>query len=784
MASEDDFEMKLDKASPASSGNEESRRKLNIQFLSIHQEVACLQQLRAKNTSYLKNAHFKWTTNSDDDAYQLTNLLSHNYREGSLIFVCIMQATDSLTALLRFKRGFIYPGISAQKTMHNIAIRLNLVSIWKPESFELIGKDYDDRLFDERLAALDQEDNVLGCVGCMPGENMGLRPALHHPMQQLDSFFGSILAPGNGSRLALVDHRFTARMRYLTENMLRTFVTSPYGSDSTRSATDLCSDRAAGISMTISLLLGIPAMLMMQALSGSDINNSLCNFGAVAVGSGSFGAGRGPLRELSCRAFILEGVQSLPANSRSITPSQREIRVMKLPYGNYFKDMQNWRNQVLHNYEEECLRAIETKILTAKSDREKIKVFLIELVSSDTMQCLRGAFLFALGIVLKKYEIILAVDDIMAGLRCGHHLSVQLYGDSDNWPITPDLVCLGKAYGTGALIALFRSKPLSPFQKKMISTIKSSRGIVTNQFDQLHLCRLQELLRVTSQPGAMEHVRNMPSIIHEHFKQDLIDFQGSFIAGIGAMHFTNLRFGQCTELLVQFHRILPCMDSCQQDFAVLKPIGVFPEVMEGVSPDHAEAEHIISRLWPKVDNSGAKKRKAEAPLSPPPSQSCSQAAFPLSLPPPPQPLLLKAGVFWGPSTILPEPPRPAKPPRPASIQMVSQQAIAGRTRSATAAPGSPPAPLPSPSSQSCGEAGQKQGTQPADVPPRTPPRPAQPLLLDEAGVTWRLPVSTILPPLPRPASCRTGFGGAPHLTDTLPAQAQTAPSTPLLGSRT
>ena len=121
----------------------------------------------------------------------------------------------------------------------------------------------------------------------------------------------------------------------------------------------------------------------------------------------------------------------------------------------------------------------------AKRDRETIKVFLIELVSSDTMQLLRGVFLFALGNVLKKLDLLLVVDDIMAGLRCGHHLSVQLYGDSDNWPITPDLVCLGKAYGSGALIALFQSKSLSPFQKKMISTVKSSRGIVTNQFDQL-----------------------------------------------------------------------------------------------------------------------------------------------------------------------------------------------------------------------------------------------------------------------------------------------------------
>ena len=139
----------------------------------------------------------------------------------------------------------------------------------------------------------------------------------------------------------------------------------------------------------------------------------------------------------------------------------------------------------------------------------------------------------------------------------------------------------------------------------------------------------------------------MSSIIHEHFKQNLIDFKGSFISRIGGMHFTNFQiqkfqFGPRTELLVQYHRILPCLDSCQQDFAILEPIGVFPEVLEGVSPDHARQNISYPDSGLKLTILVRRKGKQRLHCPPPPSQSCSEAgqkqgqqpagAYPLSLP--------------------------------------------------------------------------------------------------------------------------------------------------------
>jgi hypothetical protein len=46
-----------------------------------------------------------------------------------------------------------------------------------------------------------------------------------------------------------------------------------------------------------------------------------------------------------------------------------------------------------------------------------------------------------------------------------------------------------------------------------------SRGVVTNQFDEMQLCRLQEFILVTSQHEVLQHVRRMPEIIIEHFQR-------------------------------------------------------------------------------------------------------------------------------------------------------------------------------------------------------------------------------------------------------------------------
>jgi hypothetical protein len=616
--------------------------------------------------SYISNAQFEWKTILASNSNQMIEKLSFSYRAQQLEFVCVMQSKTYLTVLLRFRNKFVLAGGSDQETMANISVRLDMSSI----PLKLIGKEYTAQQFEEIFRGFEEEGNVLGCVGCLPYEHKGFRSDLDLSPEKMNSYYGSKVSASVSSKYAPVNSIFYDRMKALTSNMLRSFYEIPYGADSVTAAINLGADRAVSVSITASLMFSISVTLVYQAISGSDINNFLSNLGVVAVGDGSYGAGRGSLRELSSRAFVLGTL-----SSTSITSEKRERLVWKLPYGNHFEGMRLWREQELEDEEMSCLDIITKKINAAKASGYPIKVFLVELVSSDTMQSLRGAFLSALGRVLKNNSIILAVDDIMAGLRCGWHLSIQLFGEvSGDWPIIPDLVCIGKAYGTAALLALNISNPPSGLQKEMMDTLSESKGIVTSHFDQLQLCRLQELLRITSQPRVLEHVRNMPSIIHEHFKQYLQKFKGSFIVGIGAMHFTNFQFGPRTEDLVKFHRLLPCLEASEQDFAQLKPIGVFPRLCEGVSPDHAQKKIQFSRLWPKEapleivsDQDAAKKRKIPNNItldldscSPPPPAEARNSRQRQHCPSP---------ASW--SARPPPPPRPASPPPQPSAQFTS-----------------------------------------------------------------------------------------------------------------
>uniref|UniRef100_A0A7S0MZS8 Uncharacterized protein n=1 Tax=Cryptomonas curvata TaxID=233186 RepID=A0A7S0MZS8_9CRYP len=83
-----------------------------------------------------------------------------------------------------------------------------------------------------------------------------------------------------------------------------------------------------------------------------------------------------------------------------------------------------------------------------------------------------------------------------------------------------------------------------------------------------------------------------------------------------------------SEGLVQFHRILPCLDASDVDFAKLQPIGVFPEVAKYRSPDYATTNMLISQLWP------APKPATFFQPHPPPAAARPPPAPSASLPPP------------------------------------------------------------------------------------------------------------------------------------------------------
>lgn len=129
-----------------------------------------------------------------------------------------------------------------------------------------------------------------------------------------------------------------------------------------------------------------------------------------------------------CR--LLQAVLSMLTDSLELPWVQRNNWVWALTCGHY-EDGQS-RDEaicdVLLPREISSLQEIEKKIIAAREGGYPIRVFLLELVLSYTGETLRREFLTDLSAVLEKEIIALAVDDIMAGLRCGHHFSVSMYG--------------------------------------------------------------------------------------------------------------------------------------------------------------------------------------------------------------------------------------------------------------------------------------------------------------------------------------------------------------------
>ncbi len=504
-----------------------------------------------------------------------------------------MHNDGEFSSLIRLKKRSLVHGIN---NAENLANFLNLGS--KENCFEISKINFSAAQFlskyDELLNA-----EICGTLGNLPREHQGFRSdvADQQPIV-LDSFFGSISSSSSFARNALLDTRFVDRItRRLTSRVLETLHRPAYYNSSPAAAICKGSDAAACVSQALSLWIGVNVSLEAQFISGSDANNFLSCLGMVAIGDDSFGAGRGQLRELTSRSFLLEYVKN---GKPTITDKEREMRVWKLPYGNYYEELQQWREtRGLLDIEVESIKKIESKIETAKKMGITIKVFLAELVTADTMLCLRGQFLYKLSQILEKHGITFAVDDIMAGIRCGQSLSIQLYGTPENWPVVPRFVTLGKLYGTALLLSLDSGR--SP------DRLIWSRGMVTNQFDEMQLCRLQEFIRVTSQHEVLQHVRTMPEIIVAHFQEFLSIQEGSFVSGVGAMLYTNIEMdpSQVDPALIQFNRILPPLNASVRDFQALVPLGVNREVVKDVSPDNIRKLQLLSEIWPKI----ASKRK-------------------------------------------------------------------------------------------------------------------------------------------------------------------------------
>jgi hypothetical protein len=622
MLSEDEFQRKLQSMQPREVKSQMKANAVHFSELSSasNNEAYTMESTtpRAKGSSYITSALLIWTDTEHRkfNHFAITKTLSRVYRCKKLNFVCTMVKDGEFTALIRIKDRLPdgpLLGTSEKDQHENLANFLHLAS--KEKYFEIIKTNLSGPEIRSKYQGLVESDSICAALGSFQGEHHGYRSDVtDQETSALNSYFGCIATSSPLAKHALTDNIFVERFtRILRNRALQTFYRPDYSTVSTASASSKCSDAAACASQAMSLWTGVNVHIIAQTISGSDVNNLLACLGVVAVGDDSFVVGRGALLELTSRGFLLEYVKLAKPN---ITKIQREVRIWKLPYGNFSSDeLLQWRETSdMHEFETECLEQIKIKINLAKQMGIEIKVFLAELVKADTMSCLRGQFLNQLSKILVKNKIVFAVDDIMAGIRCGQPLSILLYGNPESLPFLPSLVTLGKLYGTSLLLSL-------NLTGQVFDRLQLSRGIVSHQFDEMRLCCLLEFIRVTAQHEVLEKVRTMPETINKHFHDFLSSHEGSFVCGFGAMLYTNIEMdpSKVDLSLLQYNRILPALNASVRDFQDLVPVGVNRAVVKNVSPDNIQKLKLLSEIWPDM----ASRRKASDLVSGPSKRRAS-----------------------------------------------------------------------------------------------------------------------------------------------------------------
>jgi hypothetical protein len=88
----------------------------------------------------------------------------------------------------------------------------------------------------------------------------------------------------------------------------------------------------------------------------------------------------------------------------------------------------------------------------------------------------------------------------------------------------------------------------------------------------------------------------------------------SFVCGVDAMHYTNIEMdpSQVEPGLIQFDRILPCLNASARDFQALVQVGINRAVVKDVSPDNIWKLQLLSEIWPKM---AAKQKYSEQGVS-------------------------------------------------------------------------------------------------------------------------------------------------------------------------
>lgn len=578
-------------------------------------------------------------TSSKSKVNGITECLSYSYRTNDKILFLGTSIEDGSSkqknhVLVRFRHPVCLQDGDRKLQAKKLA---DIFKLQQDTEMRIVGMNLTDSAFLGKHHFLsDQPSGAYATLGKFPHEGQGYRGDLDQ-QGSLNANYGSMLASDPIHRYALKDLSFLIGLESIRDQMHM----GPLYEDSTQSAQEHGSEMAARAAQGISLLVGQRAKILRVCNTGSDANNQLVSIaaemaperralkgmGVVAVGLGCYAAARGPMRALSSRPFVL----ALVRNCQEMSWRERNNRVWRLQYGHYEEgqSLDESKSDCLLSDEQASLQEIEQKIEAARAGGYPIRILLLELILSHTGQTIRRQFLTRLSAVLAREKIALAVDDIMAGIRCGQHFSIMMYGmRREEWPINSQFITFGKSYMMSGLIALSENLTVQDQE-----AIKRATGFVTREFSDIQLYQLLELLRVTGQHGFLNGVRQMLQKVQTNLKSFLDQNEGSFVRGRGGMIFTNIQFDlrAMGAEAVQYNRMLPPLNASEGDLQQLKPTGVYTCIAADVNQHTRELETELQRIWGKCIRKCEKSESKQKRQKMSTAQSASEQKKPMAV---------------------------------------------------------------------------------------------------------------------------------------------------------
>lgn len=185
-------------------------------------------------------------------------------------------------------------------------------------------------------------------------------------------------------------------------------------------------------------------------LSATGNDSTRCLFAM-----GSYVGGEGLMFQYSSTGHSSSKKLSVPTFPDNMENAKTKQQTVALPY---YIPCVKYTDTIIHEYETECLQALNQKLFVAKLAGAPFLAILLELILCGTGGELSNKFLASMGMLLHQYNVSIIVDEVMTGGRVGPNITLT--------SVAPPMfinqvkfITMGKFTGCGLVLTRAPNKP-------------------------------------------------------------------------------------------------------------------------------------------------------------------------------------------------------------------------------------------------------------------------------------------------------------------------------------